>query len=295
MQQKRIGRSRPANRKSGRKLRPTVAVLLRCGFIRWCASFTRQIRLLKSAASHSLIHCIRHAGRQLLPPAIPTAVSTRLSFRVICSGPRAIARRIRTRSIRRLRSTSVSLSGSRIICVFGAKIRSARILRRRGQLRERRHLQNHRNRARRHRGKFNIERHRNKTKLADINVITARRQRRKLEFAGLVRPARPALLCLRVRDPHRRAGNGRSLLVSNKASDCWAGSLRSGCRFGRRLPLNLRLRLALRLRQVLRLLLLRNGRDWNYRERKQRSVGSCTPLAPSPICKTQQNKSPPAP
>ena len=188
-------------------------------------TFTREIRLLKSAATsrcnHSLIQRIRDSGWEWLSSAISSGAIfvPRLPIRTsACGGGRPW---IRARWITCLRSIPRSL------------FRSSWNGHRRSQLRESRHLQHHRNRARRHNRKLDIERRGSKTELTRLEVVSPWWKRGKFKFSGFVGPAHPTFFCVGIRDSNDRAGNWVCFGVSNDACYGGAGHLRRGRWFGR--------------------------------------------------------------
>jgi hypothetical protein len=187
-------------------------------------TFTREIRLLKSAAtsrcSHSLIQRIRDSGWEWLSSAISSGAIfvPRLPIRTSASvGGRPW---IRARWITCRRISWSLLRGS---CIGH----------RRSQLRESRHLQHHRNRARRHNRKLDIERRGSKTELTRVEVVSPWRKRGKFKFSGFVGPARPTFFCVGIRDSNDRAGNWVCFGVSNDACHGRTGHLRRGRWFRR--------------------------------------------------------------
>jgi len=188
-------------------------------------TFTCKIRLLKSAAtsrcSHSLIQRIRDSGWEWLSSAISSGAIfvPRLPIRTSACGSGRLW--IRARWIACPRSISWSL------------LRGSWIGHRRSQLRESRHLQHHRNRARRHNRKLDIERRGSKTELTRLEVVSPWWKRGKFKFSGFVGPAHPTFFCVGIRDSNDRAGNWVCFGVSNDACYGGAGHLRRGSWFGR--------------------------------------------------------------
>ena len=188
-------------------------------------TFTRKIRLLKSAAtgrcSHSLIQGIRDSGWERLSSAISSGAIfvARLPIRAsACVGGRPW---IPARWITCLRSIPRPL------------FRSSWNGHRRSELRESRHLQHHRNRARGDHRKLDIERRGSKTELTRVEVVSPWRKRGKFKFSGFVGPAHPTFFCVGIRDSNDRAGNWVCFGVSNDAFHSWTGHLRRGRWFRR--------------------------------------------------------------